>query len=83
MGDAGREEWLKGAKTTDHDPGIRCETMTDRERRQCILDAFARKHDDKTGTRQVGKSRLAEPGGPQLEMSRIALPTHDLDRVQP
>ena len=63
MGGAGREECLKGAKVTVRDP--ECGKLTDREKRECVLDAFVRKHDLVPGAGQPAKGQPAAPIVPQ------------------
>ena len=42
---AGRDQCLEGAKIPAAAPADRCAKLTDREKRECILDEFVRKHD--------------------------------------
>ena len=63
MGEAGREQCLKSAKSTRADAG--CEKLTDRDKRECMLNAFIKQHDRMTGIDQVPKSKVETSGGPQ------------------
>jgi hypothetical protein len=62
MGEAGREQCLKSSKLSRADAG--CEKLTDRDKRECMLDAFNKMHDQTTGAAQVPKSKLDASGGP-------------------
>jgi len=63
MGEAGREQCLKSSKSTRADAG--CEKLTDRDKRECMLDAFLKQHDRITGADQVPKSKVDASGGRQ------------------
>jgi len=63
MGEAGREQCLKSSKSSRADAG--CEKLTDRDKRECMLDAFNKMHDQITGATQVPKRKVEAPGGPQ------------------
>ena len=64
MGEAGREQCLKSSKSSRADAG--CEKLTDRDKRECMLDTFIKKHDRLTSGAQVRNSDVTEPVAPPL-----------------
>ena len=59
-----RERCLKGFTPSFVDAG--CETLTDRDKRECMLDTFIKKHDGVTSGAQVRNSDVTEPVAPPL-----------------
>ena len=60
-GGATRDRCLEAAKATDEHSAIPCAKLTDRDQRECMLDAFVRQHDRLTGAGQTEKSQVAQP----------------------
>lgn len=56
MGEAARQQCLKDSKPARADAG--CEKLTDRDKRECMLDAFIKRHDRVTGAAEVRKSNI-------------------------
>jgi hypothetical protein len=64
-GEAAREQCAKDAKAKVETLRMRCENLTDRERRDCVLDRFVQQHDDMIAGGRVEKRDSPPPIGPQ------------------
>lgn len=64
-GEADREQCAKDAKAKVETSRMRCEKLTDREKRDCVLEAFVQQHDDMIAGGGVEKRDSALPISPQ------------------
>jgi hypothetical protein len=61
MRGADRMRCLKAARTTVKESSGPCDKLTDRAKRECMLEEFIRQHDHISGARPIGNIQTLEP----------------------